>query len=263
MFGLITAGGHLKKDDPLFIETGIDKKALIPIEGKPMGQWVADALLGSDQITGLVVVGLKTGQLQTESKSIHYVEDHGGIVENVLAGVDYIKKMAPDCNRILLSSSDIPLITTDIVHDFIDTCLKKEGDLIYTVVEQVTMESRFPNSNRTFTRLKGGSYTGGDLMMLDSAFANPNLDLFRGATGNRKNFLAQAKLIGFTFIFRFIFRLMDLVEAEERAKEALNISGHILSYHRAEIAMDVDKIHHYHLVKDALKSDVTDSALRR
>lgn len=254
MQALITAGGSLKSDSRLFLETGIAKKGLIPIAGKPMIQWVADALLGSDRIDGLIVVGLKEGDVDTGEKPVRYVEDQGNLVDNVLAGVEVAQQVDPASYKILLSSSDIPLVTVEIIDEFIDICLENKGEIHYTVIEEKTMEARFPNSKRTFTPLKGGRYAGGDLLMLDTRAVNANIELFRGATGSRKNFLGQARLIGFTFIFRFIFRLMDLEEGERRAAKAFNLKGRILNYHRAEIGMDVDKLHQYQLVKRELEA---------
>ena len=108
MQAIITAGGSLKADSPLFLETGIAKKALIPIVGKTMMQWVTDALTGSDQVDGLVVVGLQEGDVDPRGKPIHFVADHGSIVDNVLAGIDKVKEVAPESYKVLLSSSDIP-----------------------------------------------------------------------------------------------------------------------------------------------------------
>jgi len=86
-------------------------------------------------------------------------------------------------------------------------------------------------------------------MMVDKRAVKINLELMRGLTGQRKNFFQQARMIGFTFIFRFIFHLMDIEEAGERASKTLNIKGRILDYPRAEIGMDVDKLHQYQMVK--------------
>jgi hypothetical protein len=102
--------------------------------------------------------------------------------------------------------------------------------------------------------MKGGRYAGGDVLMIDPRAVNANIDMFRTATGHRKNFLQQARLIGFVFIFRFLFRLMDLREAEWRASKALNVRGRVLDYLRAEIGMDVDKLHHLQLVKQELEA---------
>jgi GTP:adenosylcobinamide-phosphate guanylyltransferase len=253
----MTAGGCLKEDDPLYLETGIAKKALIPIAGKTMVQWVTDHLLASPHIDGLVIVGLNENEVQTTGKPLYFARDHGGIVDNVLAGIEVVKQLNPPGSKILLSSSDIPLFTTPMVDEFIELCLKEDYDIYYTVVEQNVMEARFPNSKRTFTPMKGGRYAGGDVLMIDTRAVNPNVDLFRTATGYRKNFLQQARLIGFVFIFRFLFRLMDISEAEKRASKALNVRGRVLEYPRAEIGMDVDKLHHFELVRRELEASLT------
>jgi dTDP-glucose pyrophosphorylase len=50
MKAIVTAGGTLSPDDPLFALTGVEKKALIPLVGKPMIGYVLEALLGSGQV---------------------------------------------------------------------------------------------------------------------------------------------------------------------------------------------------------------------
>ena len=168
-----------------------------------------------------------------------------------------VKQLEARTGKVLLSSSDIPLFTTPMFDEFIDICLQEDYDIYYSVVEQKVMEARFPNSKRTFTPLKGGRYAGGDVLMIDTRDIKANIELFRGATGHRKNFMQQARLIGFVFIFRFLFRLMDLREAEWRASKALNVRGRVLDYLRAEIGMDVDKLHHFQLVKRELEASLT------
>jgi len=254
MQALITAGGSLKPNSALFLETGIAKKGLIPIAGKTMVQWVVDAIIGSSRIEGLIVVGLQEGDVDPGGKPIRYLEDQGNLVDNVLAGVKVAQQVTPDSYKIFLSSSDVPLITTEIVDEFIDICLGNEGEVHYTVIEEKTMEARFPHSERTFTRIKDGRFAGGDLMMLDTRAVNANIDMFRGATGNRKNFLGIARRLGFTFIIRFLLGQLDLVEGEQRACKAFNVKGRILNYPRAEIAMDVDKLHHLELVRQELEA---------
>jgi len=255
MQAIITAGGTFKADDPLFIETGIAKKALLPMGGKPMIQWVAEALIGSKHIDGLVVVGLKAGNFEAGDMPVAYVENQGSIVDNVLAGMHQVEEIDPDSRKVILCSSDIPLITPKIIDGFVETCLANDGDLHYAVVEEKTMEARFPHSNRTFTPLKGGRYAGGDILMLNMAPVHANIELVRGLTSRRKNFLAQARMLGFGFIFRFLFRLMDLQEAAQRGSKILNLKGCVLDYPQAEVAMDVDKLNQYLLVKEDLEAN--------
>lgn len=102
--------------------------------------------------------------------------------------------------------------------------------------------------------MKGGRYTGSDIFLIDKAVMNADVELVRQITSQRKNFLAQARLVGFGFIFRFIFRLMSIYEAAERAGNVLKANGCALDYPRAEVAMDVDKLPQYVLVKQELEA---------
>ncbi|OQY47479.1 MAG: hypothetical protein B6242_04990 [Anaerolineaceae bacterium 4572_78] len=115
------------------------------------------------------------------------------------------------------------------------------------------MESRFPESKRTFTRMRDGAFSGGDLFFIGRRSTKTNLELIRGLTTRRKNFLSQARLLGFVFIFRFLLGLMDITEGAKRVNEALGINGRVINYPRAEIGMDVDKLSQYLLVKSELE----------
>ncbi len=254
MQAIVTAGGTLKADNPLFIETGIATKALLPMGGKPMIQWIVEALLDSKYIDGVVIVGLKPGDFDADSLPVRYTETQGNIVDNVLAGMKIVQEINPNVEKVILCSSDIPLLTSNLVNEFVEICQETDHEIYYPVVEQKVMEKRFPNSKRTFTPMKGGRYTGGDIFLVHKTALKVNMELLRALTGQRKNFFAQARMVGFGFIFRFIFRMMDLDEAAERAGKVLNLNGRALDYPRAEVAMDVDKLHQYILVKNELEA---------
>jgi molybdopterin-guanine dinucleotide biosynthesis protein A len=255
MQALIIAGGTIKADKPLFIETGISKKALLPIGGKPMIQWVAEALMGSKYIDGLVIVGLKPDSFDHANIPVRYVADQGNIIDNGLAGMTAIEEIEPDYKKFIVCSSDIPLLTPALVDEFVETFRQQEyADVYYPLVEEKVMEARFPGSRRTFTPMKGGRYAGGDIFFADRGVAKANQEFLRGLTGQRKNFFAQARMIGFVFIFKFIFRMMDIHEAAARASKVAGATGRALEYPRAEVAMDVDKLHQYLLVKEILEA---------
>jgi hypothetical protein len=154
---------------------------------------------------------------------------------------------------LLLSTADLPLLTPLMVTEFVGLCQQHQADAYYSIVSQAVMEARFPNSGRTFTRMKGERYCGGDLFYIArSAIDNINYDLLRDITTNRKNFLRQAQQIGFGFIIRFLLGLMNPQEAARRASKPFNITGHVIPFRHAEVAMDVDKLSHYQVVQQAL-----------
>jgi molybdopterin-guanine dinucleotide biosynthesis protein A len=254
MEAIITAGGISGPDDPLYTLTRVEKKSLIPLAGQPMISWVVKALIGSGLINHIVIVGLNPEELEFGDPSLYFVESKEGLLDNVLAGVDKIREIAPAAQKILLCSSDIPLITPEIVRGFIAECGSQEADIYYAVVEEKTMDARFPNSKRTFVPFKGGRYSGGDIFLIDMAAAKGNLELFRSLIGSRKNYLAQARMLGLSFIIRFLLRLMTVDEAATWVCQRINLNARVVVTGFAELGMDLDKPHQYDIIKAELES---------
>jgi GTP:adenosylcobinamide-phosphate guanylyltransferase len=254
MDAIVTAGGLITPDDPLYGLAPVEKKALIPLAGKVMVSWVIDALLNSTEIDNIIIVGLKRHELDYHEPRLHFVDSAGDLVDNIFIGVNKLQVIQPSVKKFLLVSSDIPLITPEIVRGFIEECGNQEAHLYYAVVEEKTMEARFPHSKRTYIPFKGGRYTGGDVFLFDIAATNPeNFGLAKSLTSSRKNYLTQARLIGFDFIFRFLLRSMTVHEAARRASAKVNLDGRAVDTRYAELGMDLDKPHQYEMIKTCLE----------
>jgi GTP:adenosylcobinamide-phosphate guanylyltransferase len=255
MEALVTAGGVIRPEDPLYELTGVEKKALIPLAGKPMITWVIEALYGSGIIDNIVIVGLKPDETDLSNFPVHYVDPAGGMIDNILAALARAREINPTAQKMLLSSSDIPLITPEIVRGFVQECGSLEADIYYTVIEQKTMEARFPGSRRTFVPfLKDGNFSGGDLFLADvTAPERTDVELFRSLTSLRKNYFKQARLAGFGFILRFLLRMMTLDEVAERGSKIVNLDVRAVDTRYAELGMDLDKPHQYEMIKAILE----------
>ena len=254
MDAIVTAGGQFSPDDPLYKLTGIERKALISLSGRPMVAWVIDALLQSDLIGHLIVVGLKPDDIPLKNASIHFIDSTGGIIENILAGLNEVVGINPAAQKVLLCSSDIPLISPDIVRGFVEECGSQEADFYYTVVEEKTLEARFPNSKRSYIPFKGGRYSGGDLFL--AAVDAPNkidLNLMRALTGSRKNYWQQLRLLNLGFIIRFIFRRMTVHDAAKRLSDITHLDARAVVTRFAELGMDLDKEHQYEIIKTEME----------
>jgi molybdopterin-guanine dinucleotide biosynthesis protein A len=255
MEALVTAGGVNRPEDPLFQLTGVEKKALIPLAGKPMVTWVIEALHGSGIIDNIVIVGLKPDDVDLSDFPVHFVDPVGGLIDNILAALARAKEINPAARKMLLVSSDIPLITPEIVRGYVEECGSQEADIYYTAIEQKTMEARFPDSKRTFIPFfKGGKFSGGDMFLADvTAPDRTDIELFRSLTSVRKNYFKQARLAGFGFIFRFLLRMMTLDEAAERIGKIINLEVRAVDSGYAELGMDLDKPHQYEMIKAILE----------
>lgn len=254
MDAIITAGGVLAPDDPLYELTRIEKKALIPLAGQPMICWIIDALCKSGIVDHIVIVGLSPQELDERYGHVYFTDSAGDIIDNIFAGVDRLKTVNSNVKKLLLLSSDIPLVTPTIIRGFVEECGSQEADLYYAMVEEKTMETRFPASRRTFVPFKGGRYSGGDIFLADiSAAIKGNKILAKAGTSSRKNYFEQVRLIGIGFIIRFLLRMMTVHEAAKRVSAKANLDGRVVDTKYAELGMDLDKPHQYEIIKAYLE----------
>jgi CTP:molybdopterin cytidylyltransferase MocA len=255
---VITAGGIPQPDEPLYPLTQGKNKALLPIGGRPMVQWIVDALNGAQEIRSLVVVGLSPEDAAlTSAKPISYVTNHGSMIGNAAAGVHKVLEQDPQAVHALMVSSDIPTITPAMVTWAIETGLQGEQDVCYSLVPAEAMERRFPGSRRTFFRLKEGRFTGSDMNLFRTSMVHNVHPGWRGIVEARKNVLKQASLIGFDTLLLFALGQLSMAGAVKAAKRGLGVVGRAVICPHAEMGMDVDKPHQYEIVKHDLEARAT------
>ncbi|TAK14804.1 MAG: hypothetical protein EPO32_00510 [Anaerolineae bacterium] len=241
MDAIITAGGIPKPDEPLFVYTQGNSKALVDVAGKPMIQWILDAISKAKKVENVVIIGLDESASLTCAKKLHYVPNQGGMVDNIRAGTQKVVDLNPSATHVLIVSSDIPTISPEMVDWTVETCLQTDHDMYYNVVERSVMESRFPGSNRTYTKLKGIQVCGGDMNVVKTWVVLSQRGLWNRLEASRKNVLKQASLVGFDTLFMILFRLVDLAGAEKQVSKRMGLKARAVMCPYAEIGMDVDK----------------------
>jgi GTP:adenosylcobinamide-phosphate guanylyltransferase len=250
---LVTAGGVPEEGESLYEFSRGGSKALIDVAGKPMVQWVLDALSGSSSVGRVVIVGLDESSGVSCKKPLAYMPNQGGMLSNIRAGAEKIVELNPQAQYTLLVSSDIPTITADMVDWVAAQVRVGQDDIVYNVIERSVMEARFPNSKRTFTKLKGMEVCGGDLTPASLNIIVSNTGLWEKLAAARKNPLKQAALIGFDLLFLALVRALTLEDAARRASKNLNIRGRGIVCPYPELGMDVDKEHHLKIVRSDLE----------
>ena len=79
MDAIVMAGGIPRAEDPLYEYTQGDPKALLDIAGKPMIQWVLDAISGSATVERVVLISLPEDANLECTKPVTYLPDQGGL----------------------------------------------------------------------------------------------------------------------------------------------------------------------------------------
>jgi CTP:molybdopterin cytidylyltransferase MocA len=255
---VVSAGWSPKEDDPLIEYTQGKSKALIPIAGKPMIAHVVDALAGSRYIQNIVIVALNPGEVQF-TVPVEYVPDAGDLISNAEAGLQYALDNYPDLDAVLLSSSDVPTVTSSIVDAFIEACFETEHDLYYSIVKRSVMEARFPGSRRSFVHLREGDFAGGDIILMRPSLVVDRRDLWEDLAGARKSALSQARMLGLGTFLKLLIHRLSIADAERRARKVLNVNGRAIPFPHAEIGMDVDKPHQLEIVRADLEARAANS----
>ena len=246
---VITAGGLPKPDDPLYAYTNGKTKALLDMGGRTMLERVVDALQSSKNVDDIVVVGLGSDLGMTFQRPVFHVPDQGSLVGNVIAGIHFLKERKPDLGMVVISSSDIPTITAEIVDQFVVSCAPYDKAIYYNLVDESTMEARFPESNRTFVKLKGINIAGGDLILAHADMADSHHDLWQALTAGRKHAWKLANIVGLRFLLKFLLRQVTFVDIEEKVQQAIGRPVQTVLSSHAELAMDADKPHQVDLLR--------------
>ncbi len=254
MDAIVTAGGIPLPEEPLYPATQGHPKALLDVAGKPMIQWVLDALSAARRVDNVIVVGLTGKTSLTCSKKLYFVPNQGKIVDNFQAGARKVKEVNPQAAHVLLVSSDLPAITGEMVDWMVETAEQSDEDIYYTVVPREVMDKRYPGSRRTFTHLKDMDVCGGDLNVARLKFlASGDTDVWTRITDARKSPLKQAALVGFDTAFLLIIGQLTLAKAVATVTSRLDITGRAIVCPYAEVGMDVDKMHQLEMMRQDLK----------
>lgn len=253
MDAIVTAGGIPLPEDSLYTYTEGRSKAMLDIAGKPMIQWVLDALSASEKVDNVIIVGMSEKVGVTCSKPTHYLSNQGRMLANIVTGVEKSLELNPQAEYVLVVSSDIPGLTGEMVDWLVDEVGKSKDDIYYGVIPREVMEKRYPNSKRTWTHLKDMEVCGADINATHVSMATEHLDLWENLIGNRKSPLKQIAVVGWDTVLRLIFRRLTIDELVQRVSERLGIKGKAIVWPWAEAGMDVDKPHQLELMREDME----------
>jgi hypothetical protein len=143
---------------------------------------------------------------------------------------------------VLCCTGDIPFLTAAAVTDFIGKCRQRDADFYYPIISRQAAESRFPGVRRTYARLRDGVFTGGNLFLVRRAILKDALPKAEGFIRLRKRPVALARLVGFGFLFGYLFGRLSIEFAERRVSKLVGYRGAAVISDYPEIGVDVDKV---------------------
>ncbi len=229
---IILAGGNGRQLDE---DAGC--KGLVPICDKPMVEYVVDTLRSSPSIHRIVVVMPVEDDGAWRSKVDDAVVHDGDIVENFIAALEKVR----EDRRLLVLSADIPLLTPESLSEYLAKCEPFDADLYYPIISKSSIEARFPGVRRTYMGIREGTFTGGNVMLLNPETIVKNQRLMESVFEARKSPLKLVRILGLGFVVKFVLHRLTIEGLERKVSQIVGGVGKAVIVEHAEIGFDVDK----------------------
>lgn len=212
-------------------------EAWIPVAGRPMVAYVLDALWGVPDVGEVVVVGPEPPGGGADPRT-RFIEPGDSLVANLRRGVEALS----EGEELLIATGDVPLLTPEDIAAFVEGARAAGADIVYPIVTKESCEAAYPGVTRTYVRVGGRRYTGGNVFYLKRAALSrvwPFLDRVYAA---RKRPLTLLPLFGARIALGAVLGgRVSIAAIERRVERIAGLRGRALVMERAAIAVDVDK----------------------
>lgn len=229
-----SADSTSQKDMPASIEN----KALLKIKNKYMIEYIVDTLRQSALIEKIAVVGPKEQLSSVIGDRVDYiVEGTDSIVTNGVLAMEFFK----DDKQVLITTSDIPMLTVEALEDFINKSLSMNADLCYSVVDKRVNDEKYPEVKRTYARLWEGQFTGGNIFLFNPAATDKCKAFIEQMLEYRKSPAKMAMVLGIGFLIRMALGILTIHAVQKKCEKLLGIRGAVVISEYPEVGNDVDK----------------------
>lgn len=219
--------------------SGENFEAMVEIAERPMVSYVFDVLKKTPSINKIAVAGPmdQMGPLFGNIDQVFLAPGGETLIDSLMNALEVLNPQG----YVLIATCDIPLLTLESVTDFLKRCSKKQADIYYPIIPKDANDRLYPGVKRTYIRFKEGTFTGGNLFLIDPKMVKKCAKKARAFVENRKSPLALARLVGWKFMIRFIFHLVTLKETEITASHIFGLRGAVVISPYPEVGIDVDK----------------------
>jgi hypothetical protein len=158
------------------------------------------------------------------------------MVDNLERGIG-----ATTSDRVLVCTCDIPLASAATFEELMRQAQTLNLELAYPIVRRATSERAFPGGRRTYATLRDGEFTGGNAVIVPRRILGRVTALVDAAYNARKNPMALAKLLGPSFMLKFVGKRLTIADVAGKATAVVGCRAGAVEMQDAAIAFDVDK----------------------
>jgi len=239
----IILAGSRPAGDPMAQARGVAVKALIPVAGKAMLTHVAEALLDHEAIGELHLLAQDFGPFWTHPDTRALQSDERVKAKTssatIAASLDGALRRNDMNFPVLITTADNVLLNAQMIDDFLTAA--ETADIAIAVVEKQTLLRRYPESRRTWLKLRGGQYSGANLFYFGNPKARQILEYWAEVEQDRKKGWKILTIFGPWLLFLAVTRMLSIDRLASRVGKKLGLNIKIVPMRQAEACIDVDK----------------------
>ncbi|MHA2249805.1 MAG: hypothetical protein ACXAD7_05555 [Candidatus Kariarchaeaceae archaeon] len=250
---IVILAGSPPEKDILRNYAGVDYKSLIDIHGKSMLTHILEGIHNSDMASYILVTGIPREIVDLpEGMDEDRIDFYGtslSHVDKIVESAKYMLNKAEDDSSIfpagtthaIIMTSDVPAIHANTIRRFLLNCGDRSASLYYPVVHQTIMDKRFPDNGRSWIKVDGENYCGGDINLVELKEVEPLYPLIKKIVDNRKSFVKALFWASPITFFKFIFKRVGMKDVERLMTKIFGVKAKLIISEDAEVAFDVDK----------------------
>jgi len=234
----LVLAGPRKGGDPLANAFDVPHKAALPVAGRPMGEWVVEALRATPTI-GRILVAADWRSLgdrvplmaRAKTKPVAAYPAIGETIEAVLDAVP---------PPLLITTVDHPLLTPEIIDEFLSK-VPAEADGAVAVARREVVKAAYPEAKRAYMRFRKARVTGCNLFLMRGTPARAAIRYWTKLDADRTDPAAMIGDLGFGSLVLWSLGLLTLDGAAKRFSKRVGARLAVVEMAAAEAAIDVDK----------------------
>jgi len=229
---LILAGQREGKVDPLCAEAGVARKAIIPINGRPMMDYVLEALDTADLLSPYHVSGFDAAYDDRLSQAPSGAGPADSAAAALRGSIDL------PC---IITTADHPLLSAKMLEHFLEGAQKSGADFCVGLTDKTIIQPAYPHVKRTYMKFSDRSVSGCNLFYIHNENGIKAIEFWKQAQHLRKQPLKLARRLGWGVLFNYLLGRLSLNGAFDYASRRLGIRAKPVLIPIAEAAIDVDK----------------------
>jgi GTP:adenosylcobinamide-phosphate guanylyltransferase len=241
----LVLAGRRGPTDPLARERGATHRALLEVGETPMLVRVVRTLRAAPSI-GRVTVSIDDPRALDGEPELKAAIAGGSLDVHQSLGSPSrsVSDVLGGCARgepLLVTTADHALLTVEIVEHFAAACARSDADVLFGVVARSLLEARYPETTRTYLRLRGEAWSGANLFCFRTDRARRAAAFWVDAERHRKRPWRLVSAFGPGALLLFLLRRLDLDAALERVSRAMGAVVRPVRLPFPEAAIDVDR----------------------